>query len=222
MSKLIDLTGKTFGRLVVIERAPTIYYNRGSAVPWLCRCSCGNEKLILGGCLARGGTISCGCFLNEHRGQHRLTHGYASKKVRSSEYHTWCSMKGRCLNKDDAAYPNYGGRGIAISKEWAESFLSFLKDMGPRPPNTSLDRIDNNKGYFPGNCRWASRVIQNRNTRRNTMITVRGVTLSLPEWAERTGIKNATIQARLYAGWTAEKSIDTPTRKINITGQIQT
>lgn len=126
----------------------------------------------------------------------------------------WYGMKQRCLNPNDIAYPGYGGRGIKICERWLHSFSNFASDMGPRPPGTSIDRIDNNGNYEPGNCRWATRTEQQNNKRNNRVITHDGLSLTPPQWAIRKGINVKTIWHRLLLGWELSLAVSSPaTRK---------
>jgi hypothetical protein len=128
---------------------------------------------------------------------------------RSSEYAIWCGIKDRCGNPRNRAYKDYGGRGIYVCDRWS-LFSNFYNDMGPRPDGLMLERIDNNKGYSPENCKWANRVEQNNNKRSNVLITVDGETRPLREWAEKAGLKYGTVHQRLIYGWTPERAVTTP------------
>lgn len=154
-----DLKDKSFGQLKVIERAE----NKGLQVAWLCKCSCGNTSVVRTGDLLRGSTTSCGCFKKAtwERISKQQKHGL----TRTREYRSWESAKQRCFNPNTTGYHNYGGRGITMCDEWANDFNAFLEHMGPRPDGHSLDRIDSNGNYEPGNCRWADRYTQNGNRR---------------------------------------------------------
>jgi hypothetical protein len=157
--KLIDLTGQSFGRLIVIERAEKAGHDEAH---WMCACSCGQTKVILGNSLRRGVTTSCGCRARQVHRARLLKHGGKG----TAEYRTWRAMKNRCLNPNSQDYENYGGRGIAICPEWRGDFGAFLAHVGLRPGSGySIDRIDVNGNYEPGNVRWATASEQRRNQR---------------------------------------------------------
>ncbi len=127
------------------------------------------------------------------------------------EYSRWCGIIQRCTNPKQPGYARYGGRGITVCAEWRGSFVAFLRDVGHVPgPEYSIERIDNTKGYEPGNVRWATRIEQARNKRNNRIITVGDVTCTLAEWAERTGLPSTQIQERLVSGWTPEDAVGRP------------
>jgi hypothetical protein len=155
----IDLTGRRFGRLVVLGRDGAI---RGGHAAWRCRCDCGQVRVIVGRYLRDGAVHSCGCYRRERIARVNFRHGMRN----TPEYHAWHSMKDRCTNPRHRAWRNYGGRGITVCLEWLASFEAFIAHVGSRPsPDHSLDRIDNNGGYGPGNVRWATLSQQMRNRR---------------------------------------------------------
>lgn len=177
---------------------------------WLCRCDCGKETTVRGSDLRSGGRKSCGCLLLESRRFRRArTHGEARDKKESREYIIWCGMKQRCQSPNSPRFADYGGRGITVCDEWRESFPNFLRDMG-RSNGLSLDRIDNDKGYSPENCRWATTKQQNNNRRQHRMIECFGVRKSLTEWSEYVGLKFDTIFMRLKRGWSVDDALMTP------------
>lgn len=207
--KVIDLKGKKFGRLTIIDFAE-IRYRRAF---WLCECVCGNVKIVDGIRLRSGKTRSCGCLRREmsaERGRRLNTiHGGSY----TSEYRIWISMRSRCLDETHTSYHNYGGRGIKVCDRWRESFVSFLEDMGPRPSlQHSIDRIDNDGDYTPKNCRWATMKEQRRNSRQNRFIIAFGERRTLIEWSECYGIGPRTISRRLEFGWPTEDAIARPVR----------
>jgi len=165
-----SLVGQQFSRLLVIAREGA---DGSGNSRYKCLCSCGKSKVVLGYNLTHGATKSCGC-LSRDKARSRclvrntktnpaVTHGM----TKSPEYLSWRAMKDRCINPANRAFAYYGGRGISVCVRWAESFVSFLADMGRKPDkNYSLDRIDPNQGYFPSNCRWATKQEQVLNRRK--------------------------------------------------------
>lgn len=198
MSKLIDLTNMKFGRLTVIDRAENDKQGRAR---WLCSCECGN-KVIVEGTHLRRGQKACSCLIKEGN---RKTHGMTNSKI----YNVWCSMKARCLNASRKDYNRYGGRGITIYPAWIDDFQSFydyvskLEHFGEK--GYTLDRIDNSGNYEPGNLRWANNKTQARNTRKNPLIEYNGKKITIPDAAELSGISQATLHTRYYAGDRGEK-----------------
>jgi len=150
----------------------------------------------------------------------RTRHGEAPAGGSSAEYRVWQGMLTRCRNPRRQNYPHYGGRGITVCAEWSTSYAAFLQDVGRRPTaHHSLDRIDNTRGYEPGNVRWATAKEQAHNTRRNRQLTARGVTLPLCDWARRLGVDRMTITRRLKLGWTVEAAVLTPPKAVGFCRQ---
>lgn len=199
-----DIRGQRFGRLIALRVRVRVY--------WECKCDCGQPTTVLGESLRLGLTKSCGCINSERvtKGL-RTTHGHNPRRSRSPEYSMWAGMIYRCTNKNALNYSKYGGRGIKVCERWT-SFENFLADVGPRPSLThTLDRIDNDGIYEPGNCRWATNTEQLRNTQRNRLITFNSQTFTLAEWAEKVGIDSRTIAARLDKyHWNLERALTTP------------
>lgn len=187
MGTFIDLTGQRFGMWVVIKKAG---YEKG-ATRWWCICDCGQRKKINSYKLRNGLTKSCGCLSN---------HGHTAKGRISTTYHSWKHMKERCLNPKNVTYKYHGARGISICDRWLNSFKNFLLDMGEKPQDMTIERIDNNGNYEPDNCMWATRKEQARNTRKNKLIEYEGKTMCISAWEEELGIKRGTLWMRLKRG----------------------
>ncbi|MFH1933316.1 MAG: hypothetical protein ABIN18_17205 [Pseudomonadota bacterium] len=166
MRKLIDLTGKRFGRLLVIERADN---NKWGHTQWKCRCDCGEIAVVSMGSLRNGRTKSCGCLQKEKVRECVVTHNMARMPI----YRIWQDMKNRCMNPNCKGYDYYGGRGIKVCERWMD-FNNFYADLGDRPEGKSIERIKNNLGYFPLNVCWASPEQQNQN-QRTTKLTPKKV-----------------------------------------------
>lgn len=148
---------------------------------------------------------------------------YAAPSKTMREYKVWSNMIARCENPANDDWPNYGGRGITIASAWRQSFQQFLDDMGPCPQGLTLDRIDNDGPYAPGNCRWTDQTTQSHNSRRVHLLTVDGITLPLAEWARRVGVPAARLSLRLRSGWSLERALDpTPGTPGPATGYTQT
>lgn len=197
----MDLTGLPFGRLTVKRRVA----NRGHRLVWECQCSC-DGKLVerLGVLLASGRTRSCGCLAAE---THR-THGMSKDPT----YFIWKSMKDRCCNPENERWDRYGGRGLTICERWKLSYEDFMADMGPRPDRGTIERRDNDLGYFPENCSWESYADQNRNKSNNAPFTLNGVTKLAVDWEAITGINANTMHHRRYRGWSDERILTTGAR----------
>lgn len=180
----------------------------------MCRCDCGTVKSVRRDHLRSGTTKSCGCLSREKLVARWTAHGEARRQRKTPEYKIWTGIRRRCLNFRNKLYPYYGGRGITLHESW-RSFSQFLEDVGRRPsPKHQLDRIDNDKGYEPGNVRWTTSPVQARNRRSNIVIEYNGESMTLIEWTERLGLPYKTIYSRIKKlGWTPERAFTTPIRR---------
>lgn len=166
-----NMAGQRFSNLLVIAEAEPDLTEKGQRKRRvMCRCDCGQVTIVKATSLRSGNTKSCGCLQAENRFTSTLKHGHNKIGRRTKTYISWCNMKQRCLNPRNEKYQDYGGRGIKICKRWLTSFENFLEDMGEKPKGLTLDRIDNDGNYEPGNCRWATQKEQ-QNNRRNTPST---------------------------------------------------
>jgi hypothetical protein len=201
-----DMIGRTFGRLTVLARDCTRESNRDF---WSCRCVCGKTHSAMGPNLRSGATKSCGCLMRERVSRAQRTHGLSDLRA----YQAWFGAHQRCYDINHKSYKNYGGRGVTVCERWhgEAGLVNFLADMGEPKPDMSIDRIDNNGPYAPGNCRWATRTTQARNKRCTIKWTVDGVTMTAPEWAERTGFTVRLLRHRVRdLHWSVERAITTP------------
>lgn len=208
MTQRIDLTGQTFGRLTALEYS----HRAADGSRWRCRCVCGTEKTVRAACLRNGQIRSCGCLLDEARRTNRLTHGGARRGgAKSAEYRIWTSMLTRCHNERCKSFARYGGRGITVCERWRADFAAFLADVGPRPsPRHQIDRIDNARGYEPGNVRWATAREQALNRRSNRMVTIGTETLPVGAWLDRYDTSRELFNGRVRAGWSVVDAITRP------------
>ncbi len=196
MARLKDLTGQQFGRIVILRRDPSPAETTGAY--WICSCDCGNEFSARGSNLTKGDIRSCGCLRRELAAARMTRHGGKKRSGATPEYRVWSQMIGRCHTETNESFPDYGARGIIVCERWRSDFAAFLSDMGPRPSlKHTLDRIENDGNYEPGNCRWATRTQQNRNRRVNVTLLLDGALMTLAEAAERCGLAYSAVQARL-------------------------
>lgn len=217
--KKLELAGKRFGRLLVIKYFGT-GKKKGDRPRWVCLCDCGKEKVIGRSNLRSGSAVSCGCFAREQAAQRLRTHGGSKDPL----WQPWNSMMKRCYKTLYHDYGRYGGRGIQVCERWRnfisfqadmkESFLAHAQEHGRK--DTTLERVDNERGYSPENCNWATRKIQARNRAKTKFIVFDGKRKTLAEWAEDLNIPYGTLQGRITNhGWSHERAITTPVRKIN-------
>jgi hypothetical protein len=199
----MNLIGRRFGRLTVVEDCGSVRTGAKSyRHNFRCVCECGKILIVSRSHLTSGHTKSCGCL----RAEIRVTHGQSDSHL----YHIWEQIKQRCCNQNDKKYINYGGRGIYLCDEWQsfKPFASWSYANGYRE-DLSIDRINNDDGYRPGNCRWATRYQQMNNTSRNVRITFNGKTQTLAQWSRETGLNYRTLHNRLFrSGWPVEKALE--------------
>jgi hypothetical protein len=190
-----DISGQRFGRLVALNPTGKVRY-RNQSVEWRCLCDCGKTVFVPCTSLtSKTGTRSCGCS------HFKAVKKLKKKYVPTPEKRAYHNMLRRCLAPTCPQYPSYGGRGITVCERWlgVDGFNHFLEDMGERPSSKhSIDRQNNNGNYEPKNCRWVLIDVQARNKRSNRYITALGETLTLSEWARKTGLKFETLSNRLH------------------------
>lgn len=198
-----DMTGMRFGNAVVISREGV---SSDRHYLWKCVCDCGKEFLARGSDLKRGRIISCGC-VRERNLSFGINRRHGMKKTRL--YSIWRNAKTRCNNSHSPQYRNYGARGISFYEPWRDNFdifASWAFDNG-YSDNLELDRIDNEKGYSPDNCRWVTRTVNASNKRTNHLINFHGITHTIAEWSRITGVPAATIRSRLNKGLSIEEAL---------------
>lgn len=202
-----DLTGRRFGRLIVVKRVN----QKGERPKWLCKCDCGQEKIISSCSLLRGSSNSCGCLAKEKNVSRSTTHSGSNSRL----YHVWIDIVRRCENPGRGAYKNYGGRGISICAEWKdfsvfrEWAMSTGYDENAEHGICTIDRIDVNGDYAPDNCRWVTMKIQCRNKRGSHIVEYNGEKKTVAEWSEITGINYNTLLRRINSGWDVERALTT-------------
>lgn len=203
-----DLTGQRFERLVALDRAPTVE----KRAMWRCKCDCGNEKVVWQYLLTTGGVRSCGCIRHEINKRGR-NHKHDMKGT--TEFRIWVQMRYRCRNPRYRFFKDYGGRGIKVCARWDSDFRNFFADMGPRPSlEYTLDRIDNDGDYEPGNCRWATRIIQQTNRRKARLFSAFGKSQTASEWGRQTGLSRNLIFMRIAKyGWPVERAVSEPAHR---------
>lgn len=208
-----NLTGKKFGRLLVLER-DFVKTCADRSAHWRCLCDCGSIKSISSQHLIRGLTVSCGCFSKEKAKYINFKHGL----YKSTEYLIWADMKDRCLNPNNIMHKHYGGRSITVDKTWISDFLKFREDMGPRPSKDhEIDRINNDGPYSKDNTRWATRREQLANRRNTFYVQYNNKKTSLAQLAAEFGIGPSTARSRFLRGWSVEKILSTPVKRIRRT-----
>ncbi len=199
MTRGRDIAGQRFGALVALNREVK---SKNGTWKWRVACDCGHQEIVFITVLTSGRKVCCLECFPARQSRAKTKHGMS----RSTEYAVWKGMKARCENKNHDAYDRYGGRGIKYCLRW-KKFDNFLADMGPRPSGFTLERTNNARGYEPGNCRCASPKDQANNRRDNHMLTIGGETMTISQWAEKTGVNRTTINYRLNAGYSPEEAI---------------
>lgn len=204
-----DYSGRRFGRLLVVALVPR-EVGDGNA-RWICRCDCGNAVVYDSGNLPL--RRSCGKCVNPGAEAGRK-HGHCAAAIgMSPEYRSWVAMRTRCHSVRASDYARYGGRGITVCQRWRDSFVVFLEDVGPKPSRAhTLDRIDNDGNYEPGNVRWATPTEQSNNRRNNRLVEYRGQRLTVGQLAKLTGVSRGRLYGRLNAGWPVEDAVAKPAR----------
>ena len=208
VSRALAFEGAKFGRLTVVSN---IQERRGDF--WMVKviCECGKTRIVRTVSLTSGHTLSCGCSRKE-----TFIHGHSRTNAKSATYRSWGAMKDRCSNRNHSHWKNYGGRGIKVCARWKNSFENFLNDVGECPPGLEIERINNDAWYKPGNCRWATRKEQARNTRLSKIIVYQGRKQHLIEVARELNILPHTLYCRIFIyGWSVERSISEPVRRDN-------
>jgi len=222
MPRFIDLTSQTFGRWTVVEKDLTAPEGGGKQARWICVCECGVTRSVAGHGLRHGISKSCGCLAKETATKHGMR--------RSREYQSWLGMRMRVKPNYKESYLYYY-RGIDIDPRWDKSFEAFIQDMGLMPEGKhSIDRIDNDQGYWKHNCRWATDLEQGRNRRCVTKLEYLGKKQTIAEWTKETGISISAIKHRLERGWTIEQTLSKelipfrklPTRYLELDGESKT
>lgn len=206
MRKVIDLTGKKYGRLTVIKHIGKDKYNNAI---WKCKCSCGNIITIRGATLRNGKAQSCGCLRKEMTKQlakNNIIHNMSNTRL----YRVWQGMKSRCYYKQNNRYKDYGGRGIKVCNEWIHDFTAFYEwaiNNGYQD-NLTIDRIDVDGNYELSNCRWITSRDQQRNKRTSNLYTINGETRCLSEWCEKLNLNYNTVSTRIHRNYTIEKALE--------------
>jgi hypothetical protein len=195
--------GQRFGKWIVLSR----YGKQGKQPTWLCKCDCGNKGIVPSYNLKIGRSTNCGCVRREKMSACNITHGKRNSRL----YHIWCGMKHRCTCETAKDFQNYGGRGVTLYENWLsfEPFYEWSMKNGYED-HLTIDRIDNDKGYFPDNCRWAGLKTQANNRRSNHFVEYNNEVKTLAEWCNILKLDRNFVSARLKRGWSIEKAFSTP------------
>lgn len=207
-----DFVPETFGRLTTVGPMFMVKPRKQLVAMQVCACECGTVGVFLVNGVKRGSSQSCGCFRREFIKSRSITHGQCG----TPEYLAWTNMFRRCYNPRNASFARYGGRGILVFSGWhgPEGFTKWLANVGIRPSTGhSINRIDNNGNYEPGNLEWSTLPEQANNKTTTRLLEYQGRIQSLTQWAEEIGMGQTTLDARLARGWDVEKALSTPIRK---------
>ncbi len=199
MGAMKNLAGQKFGRLTVTNDFYTGSKNTG--IKWKCVCDCKNTVIIKSNNLVRGDTKSCGCLNLEKASALQYVHGKTGTRIHG----TWKDIIGRCTNKNNSEYENYGGRGITVCERW-KKFENFYEDMGEKPEGLQIDRINNNGNYEPGNCRWSTPKENSNNKRNCRFVVFNGETKTIKQWSEYFNIPYERTRLRLNSGLGVENA----------------
>lgn len=202
-----DLTGQRFGRLVAVKRGEN---DKNNHTTWVCKCDCGNTKIINANNLRTGKSQSCGCATKESARKRKTTHGESKTRL----YKIWAEIKERCYSPKNTSYKYYGERGIKMCNEWFYSYGTFKEwaSTNGYTDELTIDRINVNGNYEPNNCRWATYKEQANNKRNNRFIMFNNEIHTLAEWADIVNIDQDILFMRLKRGWSEEKTLTTPIR----------
>ena len=204
-----DKIGMKFGRLTVIDVAKPYVSPRGEkSKQWLCKCECGNEIVVRGCMLTSGNTQSCGCLRKDVSAKRMYVHGCTHTRL----YNIWKLIKSRCLNPNNRRFDRYGGRGITLCEEWMRypPFRDWAIENG-YDGELSIDRINNDDGYYPHNCRWANMFIQANNKSSNHLLCQGSNQHTMREWSDITGIPYSTLRSRVNSlNWSEDDALTTP------------
>lgn len=209
-----DISGQKFNRLTVIEFVGLNHRNEST---WKCRCDCGNEIVIRREPLVTNHTKSCGCLRQEElkarkEHPHKVSHGLSHTRL----YNIWCGMKARCNKPNSQASYRYYNRGIRVCDEWNNDFESFYgwSIKNGYKENLTIDRIDNNKGYYPDNCRWVDMLVQMNNTEKTTSVTYKNITDTLSNWCRKLNKNYSMVRWRLENGWSVNDAFEKPSARL--------
>lgn len=201
-----DLTGERFGRLLVVCKDHIDRVKRGTVVYWLCLCDCGNTAVVRTGSLRSGNTQSCGCLQKDNASEANRIYDHTKQGDRLRSI--WYGMRNRCYNETCDSFEYYGARGIRICDEWLDfdKFYEWAINNG-YSDNLTIHRVDNNAGYCPQNCIWATQKEQANNYSRNIFVTFQNETHTVKEWSEKLGMSYHALLSRIKRGWDIERAL---------------